>query len=250
MAPFIKRPLSKRLRQALQDFCDAIVDALEAKGKPSVTISFEKKQIEEKSYSFTDLSNAFDFLIKNQILDKKSNKQLLSQISEGIYENVSLEAATIFSFKLYVNETNLDKLLMEFNTGDSVSPKEKVPYSEPDKKDGDKIIYEIQYDNKVREIKLLKWGQFRKILRKPDFNSENDNVFRHLFDHANRTVTLNELSDNCGGLIKKSIHSIVTDLKFTGDLGKIFFTKSKTEIIFHNPVYLSRIESLGLTYHP
>jgi hypothetical protein len=93
------------------------------------------------------------------------------------------------------------------------------------------IIYEIVY-TQSREILVNNF-----LIGKPDFNGENDNVFGYLFKHPNVPVSLDDLGKVLGGKPpKKALSKIVENLGFCGELKSIFFSVSKTTIMFKNPI--------------
>ena len=116
-----------------------------------------------------------------------------------------------------------------------------------DQKDKSKIIhleniYEVTY-TEGREILLN--GYF--ILGKPDFNSENDLVFDYLIKNQNKTITKEEIEKAISNKLTKSLHKIVENLGFIGDIRKVFMDVSKTSIQFRNPITRSTLNSLGIS---
>ncbi len=112
---------------------------------------------------------------------------------------------------------------------------------EQEKADINSIAYEVKYSDKVREILINNF-----LLAKPDFNSENDNVFSYLYRNANRAVKIEELEQHIGGKLKKTIHNILRDLGFTGNFTKTFFSASKNGVIFRNPITYQDLKELGI----
>lgn len=104
------------------------------------------------------------------------------------------------------------------------------------------IVYEITY-TRAREILLNEVFQ----LARPDFNSENDNVFDYLYQHPNETFTVNQIKEHIGGELDKSLHKIIENLGFRGDLRKAFFDVSQDSIRFKNPVTRKDLADLGIT---
>lgn len=106
----------------------------------------------------------------------------------------------------------------------------------------DELTYEISF-TKSREILLNK--TFR--LAKPDFDSENEIVFGFLYEHPNKKYTKEEIELEVKRKITKSIHKIVENLGFRGDLKKVFIDATKTAICFRNPITKADLEKLGVT---
>ncbi len=92
-------------------------------------------------------------------------------------------------------------------------------------------IYTITYTNN-REICLNE--EF--ILSKPQLNGENDLVFSFLFQNPNKKFTLAQVETATNTRLSKSLHKIVENLRFTGDLKKMFMNVSENAIEFKNPV--------------
>lgn len=102
-------------------------------------------------------------------------------------------------------------------------------------------IYEIRF-TPAREILI---NQF--LLTRLDFDSENDNVFKYLYEHPNQTITVAELEKRLGGTpLKKSLHKIVENLGFMPEIKKLFFDISKDSIRFRNPITSKDLEALGI----
>jgi hypothetical protein len=101
----------------------------------------------------------------------------------------------------------------------------KVPAVEPEP------MLKITYTN-GREIFLNNIF----LIGKPDFNGENDLVFSYLFKNPNKPFTKNEIERVIGEALQKSLHKIVENLGFGGDLKKVFFSVSKDSIQFNNPI--------------
>ncbi len=102
------------------------------------------------------------------------------------------------------------------------------------------IIYEVKLTTS-REILLN-----NILLARPGFGSENEILFRYLFDNPNRPVTIAELQKQLGDQpIKKGLHKIVENLGFLGDFKDAFFSVSKDTVLFRNPVRRKDLEKLG-----
>ena len=102
------------------------------------------------------------------------------------------------------------------------------------------MVYEIKLTTS-REILLN-----NLVLARPEFGSENEIVFRYLFDNPNRPVKLDELQKRMGDqAIKKTLHKIVENLGFQGDLKDAFFSVTKDSILFRNPIRKEDMKKLG-----
>lgn len=85
------------------------------------------------------------------------------------------------------------------------------------------------------------------VLAKPNFNSENDNVFQHLYNKPNQSISREELNKVLGKKVGKSLSDIVKDLGFKQSLRTVFFDVSANDIQFHNPITHERLHSVGIS---
>lgn len=85
------------------------------------------------------------------------------------------------------------------------------------------------------------------LIGKPDFDSENELVFGHLYNNPNKRLSQAEIEQSLNIKINKSFHKIIENLGFKGDLKHIFFQVSKNTILFRNPVTPEELKSLGYT---
>ena len=85
------------------------------------------------------------------------------------------------------------------------------------------------------------------VLSKPNLNSENAEIFSYLIEHPNKEVTKEEIEKALDRKINKSFHKILQNMGFKKDLRKIFFTVSKSNIIFRNPITFATFKQLGIS---
>jgi hypothetical protein len=104
----------------------------------------------------------------------------------------------------------------------------------------------IKYSEHSREILLNDFF----LISKPDFDSENEQVFHYLYKHPNRPVERGEIMENLKISITKDFDKIIENLKFKKDLRKAFFEISKDSIKFYNPVSKERLQDLGIKNIP
>lgn len=107
------------------------------------------------------------------------------------------------------------------------------------------IVYEVRYADQERTITVNGFP-----LAKPNFDSENDNVFNYLFRNPNRKIGREELEKEClgGSPLRKDLHKIVENLGFTGSLRKLFFEVSKASIHFRNPIRIKELKDMGIDW--
>ncbi len=98
----------------------------------------------------------------------------------------------------------------------------------------------------VYEVTLTDTGEIlinEFLLSRPNFDSENQNIFEYVFDRPNQTILLEELRQALDGeLPKKSLPKIVDNWGFTRELKKLFFRVSAQSIYFRNPVRQKDLE--------
>lgn len=106
----------------------------------------------------------------------------------------------------------------------------------------------ITYSENSREILLNDLF----LISKPNFNSENEQVFYYLYRNPNKTITKAEFEENFNAnkTLTKDFNKIVENLKFKKDLRKAFFEISSDSIKFFNPVSKERLEQLGIKNIP
>lgn len=73
-------------------------------------------------------------------------------------------------------------------------------------------------------------------LSQPDFNSENDLVFKYLYDRSNVEIPMSQLKEKTG--MSKPIDKVLTNLGFVKGLRSAFFDVNKTTIKFKKKVNL------------
>lgn len=74
------------------------------------------------------------------------------------------------------------------------------------------------------------------LMAKPDFNSENEIVFKYLYEHPNTVISKDKIESDIKVPISKTFHKIVENLGFTGGFKQLFFDISAESIRFKNPV--------------
>jgi len=234
-----------------------MIDALETQIEVPLQVSFNKNQLSTKPYSLDELSTAFDFLIRQDVLDKKSDKQFLTQISDGLFEVTHPDSASIFSLSLFINEEQFNHFLEELNGTPSTKTNRKTEgakelESNPPKDED--IVFQIEYSG--RKCTLLKKGKVVNLLSRTIFEGENDRVMTFLINNPNQDIPIDELIKQAGDtnatgtkILGKTIHQIINALGIKGDLQKAFFDKNnKGSLCFHNPVTSLRLRQVGLDY--
>jgi flagellar hook-associated protein FlgK len=110
-----------------------------------------------------------------------------------------------------------------------------------DAKSEDKVVLTITYSSSRQ---LVMNGVFQ--LSRPTLNGVNDLVFNHLYQNPGKTFGKQELEAAIGQNISKTLHKIVENLGFKGDLAKAFFSVSKNDISFRNQITRDELNDMGL----
>ncbi len=103
-------------------------------------------------------------------------------------------------------------------------------------------VYEIRYSEKSREITINNF-----LLKKPDFDSENERFFTYVYANPNKRIDTKDLKAE-GVVLKKTIHKVIENLGFTTQLKAVFFDVSKSSVRFKNPVSKSDLNEIAIKY--
>lgn len=108
------------------------------------------------------------------------------------------------------------------------------------------IVYQITF-TKAREIFLNDAvHNIVHLLAKPSFDSENDNVFTYLYEHPNQKFTKKQIEDGVHITGIKSLHKIVENLGFQGDIKRAFFNVSEQSVQFRNSITREDLKNLHI----
>ena len=125
-----------------------------------------------------------------------------------------------------------------FEKSVSISEQEEVQKAE--------TVYSIAY-TKAREIFLNDAvNNSAHLLAKPSFDSENDNVFNYLYEHPDQKFTKKQIEDGVNITGIKSLHKIVENLGFQGDIKRAFFNVSEQSIQFRNSITGKDLKDLNI----
>ena len=84
---------------------------------------------------------------------------------------------------------------------------------------------------------------------RPNFYSQTDLMYSYIFRNPNRVITLDEVSKNIDRhYLSLNFTQLIGGLKFAGKLRRLFFRASQSHLIFYNPITISRMQMLGITY--
>lgn len=105
----------------------------------------------------------------------------------------------------------------------------------------DEAVLTVAYTNS-RQVVLN--GVFQ--LSKPTLNGVNDLVFSYLYENPGKSFSKQQLETVIGQKISKTLHKIVENLGFKSDLARAFFSVSKNDISFRNPITRDELNDMGL----
>jgi len=109
--------------------------------------------------------------------------------------------------------------------------------------------YRIIYNDKKRYLYINKI-----FLKRFTFDKTNDLLMSFLIKNPNKKFTKTELAQKIAKKNKRKTFRIgdlqtkIISMGFKGNTLKAFFDVSSTAIIFHNPVYDSRLKNLGIEH--
>lgn len=103
-----------------------------------------------------------------------------------------------------------------------------------------KVLYRANYSEMTRRITINDIQ-----ISRPDGFSENELIFAFLYDHPNQSFSLSDLEEHTGE-INKSLHKVVENLGFRGDLKTVFFKVASDRILFRNPIRESQLKEVGI----
>jgi hypothetical protein len=199
------------------------------------------------------------------------NEPIKLSYSKLIYLSVygySIDENFINSF---LKKLELDKELIKINKfGKDAQYVDELYYS---KIDDDSYIIEIkdgfnEYCNEIfaddnninknitpnkKELRISYSEHSRKIIlndffliAKPDFDSENEQIFHYLYRNPNKSITKSEIISDLKITLTKDFSKIIENLNFKKNLRDAFFDVSKNSIQFHNPVLQERLNALDI----
>lgn len=178
--------------------------------------------------------DALTFLQNWGAISSHNCNRLTPMTGESISVSVNIQEFQKFKQKISEVYKAKETRRTPANSSSALTTKRRPAHEDTD------VVYEIKLTTS-REILLN-----NLVLARPEFGSENEIVFRYLFDNPNRTVTLDELQKRMGDQpIKKTLHKIVENLGFQGDLKDAFFSVAKDSILFRNPIRKEDMKKLG-----
>lgn len=188
-------------------------------------------------------------LYREEALEYLKEHNIISSYAIKSYEDVESDINMMLNIDEFNNfKKEIAKIYEEkSNQQKHQTPAPEKPQTdtkilqEPLKKPQNEIIYEIKYTS-AREILLNSF-----LLTKTNFDSENDNVFDYIYRNPNRKIKLEELKKEMGSNLTKSLHKIVENLGFRGELKKAFFSISKNDLLFRNPLTQKNLDDLGIS---
>jgi hypothetical protein len=84
---------------------------------------------------------------------------------------------------------------------------------------------------------------------RPNFYSQTDLMYNYIVRNPNRVITLDEVRTNIDRRhLSLTFTQLVSGLKFSGKLRRLFFRASKSHLIFYNPITVARMQMLGVAY--
>ncbi len=213
------------------------------KTKDGLRILIMLRDVEDIGIHFED----FDMTLR--YLARKNPEIQIKKVFD--YTNLSL--AVIELEKEYTGEEapftelllplNFKKISEKIKSEAFTLKEESVDKNGNEDMGAENIKYWITYDD--RNIILNN----KYLLTKPDFNSENDNFFGFIFKTPRQKITKEQYRATTKNIIEKTFHQILGDLKFVGELRKLFFPNvSSSAIEFRNDIPESELKNIKIDY--
>lgn len=177
--------------------------------------------------------------IENQrrIIKMLSGKKLLSSspyyhTEYSFNEILKIQGALPIGYYLVIKQPEFDNFFNE------VTNKNSVQITSDFVKTYDQKIYSITKSG--RKIIINK----KYVITTLDFNGKNEIVFDYLFANPDKLVRKEDIRGV--EMINKSFPKIITELKFKGEIRKLFFQASKGKIQFRNNIGESELFKIGV----
>lgn len=112
----------------------------------------------------------------------------------------------------------------------------------------DQVVFRIN-GHEGRVIIMDEFAERSVERHRPNFYTQTDLMFSYIFRNPNRVITLDEVRKNIDRRhLSLTFTHMVSGLKFTGKLRRLFFRASKSHLIFYNPITVERMQALGISY--
>ncbi|MDQ5943655.1 MAG: hypothetical protein QG675_423 [Patescibacteria group bacterium] len=142
--------------------------------------------------------------------------------------------------------SNYNKVFKMYKGQYENAARDYVATKQPEKEIQDPV-YEVKYSETTREITIN-----NVLISKPDFYKENEIVFGFIYKHPKQRISTKTIKDHVktelGKPMTKTLHKIIENLGFTGDIKQVFFDTSSEGIFFRNPITKSELNDLGIKY--
>ena len=217
-----------------------IENELELSDTETVTISLEPENGSD-GWEIEDVHSWQQYQAINLKYLKKLDvlKEFTSQELQ-LFSEITINTTKFFEIQARA-KTEAEKRKQQ-NTKPSLIPEKEHEETEKVGAKSSDAIYEITYAEN-RAILLNKHIQ----LAKPDFNSENDLVFGFLYKNPNKKHSRIDIEDAISNKLSKTLHKIVENLGFKGNLKTAFMDVTKDTICFRNPITQDDLEKLGIS---
>lgn len=149
------------------------------------------------------------------------DEKVVSRPEISYYSNGSMLAVR-FSFSLDYYKSIMSELKLV---------PDKVSNAIHEVNNGTKVKYKIEYsyNNEIMLNGIL-------VLKKLQFDKENERVFKYLLDNPNKNLSKKEIETGIGHSLGKDFHRYIEQFGFKGPLKILFFEVSNKTIKFKNPV--------------
>ncbi|MBN2286830.1 MAG: hypothetical protein JXI43_10315 [Tissierellales bacterium] len=101
----------------------------------------------------------------------------------------------------------------------------------------------LEYDPNYGKIVLHYEGKKYQYLNFQT-ESQNEKVFRYIYNHPRRTIKKSELNEQQDIQLSDAFSSIIPKMGFTGEFRQMFFQLTKSTVYFRREVLLKEVEKL------
>lgn len=155
---------------------------------------------------------------------------------------LQMQEADPIGYYIQIKQPHFDEIFDETSTQTrSPAPTNKLRDQKPEPASDTDDRYFITL-NKKRQVML----NDTFVLSTPNFAGENESFIEYVIAHPDEKLTKAAMESELKKKLKKSFHSILSDLGFKGEIRKLFFDASKNAVQFKNPVLGKELSELGI----
>jgi hypothetical protein len=189
-----------------------------------------------------------DYIIINDCYFKILNQGIINGIVQSSINILNLDITMKKIPQEIIQEENekffeyYKKLKKPIKNYEDIDKNEEIGKYNLSEKNLKEIVYRITYtfDRRILLNKDI-------LISHPNLLSENDLVFKYVYDNPNRQILRDEIEKEIKMKLLKNIPKIIDNLGFTRDLRRVFFSNSnEKQFYFRNPITREDLDNLGI----